>query len=50
MIDMSGQTHWTHSTCPYQKFPRPIENVDQGALYYRKYFAGQGKRTTKMIK
>ncbi|XP_050303097.1 signal-induced proliferation-associated 1-like protein 1 isoform X1 [Anthonomus grandis grandis] len=35
-----GETHWRHSTCPYQKFPRPIENVDQGALYYRKYFAG----------
>ncbi|XP_066154442.1 signal-induced proliferation-associated 1-like protein 1 isoform X4 [Euwallacea fornicatus] len=36
-----GETHWRHSTCPYQRFPRPIENVDQGALYYRKYFAGQ---------
>ncbi|KAL1509707.1 hypothetical protein ABEB36_004404 [Hypothenemus hampei] len=36
-----GETHWRHSTCPYQRFPRPIENVDQGALYYRKYFSGQ---------
>ncbi|CAG9861015.1 unnamed protein product [Phyllotreta striolata] len=36
-----GETHWRHSTCPYQRFPRPIENVDQGALYYRKYFVGQ---------
>lgn len=38
-----GETHWRHSTCPYQRFPRPIENVDLGALYYRKHFAGQGK-------
>ncbi|XP_056642403.1 signal-induced proliferation-associated 1-like protein 1 isoform X4 [Diorhabda sublineata] len=37
----SGETHWRHSTCPYQRFPRPIENVDQGALYYRKFFVGQ---------
>ncbi|CAG9762814.1 unnamed protein product [Ceutorhynchus assimilis] len=37
----TGETHWRHSTCPYQRFPRPIENVDQGALYYRKYFSGQ---------
>ncbi|CAH0561452.1 unnamed protein product [Brassicogethes aeneus] len=33
-----GETHWRNSTCPYQKFPRPIENVDQGAKYYRHYF------------
>lgn len=38
-----GETHWRHSTCPYQRLPRPIESVDQGALYYRKYFLGQGK-------
>ncbi|KYB27859.1 Signal-induced proliferation-associated 1-like protein 2 [Tribolium castaneum] len=36
-----GETHWRHSTCPYQRLPRPIESVDQGALYYRKYFYGQ---------
>ncbi|KAJ3658284.1 hypothetical protein Zmor_010032 [Zophobas morio] len=36
-----GETHWRHSTCPYQRLPRPIESVDQGALYYRKYFLGQ---------
>ncbi|KAL3266358.1 hypothetical protein HHI36_010535 [Cryptolaemus montrouzieri] len=35
-----GETHWRHSTCPYQRLPRPIESVDQGALYYRKYFSG----------
>lgn len=38
-----GETHWRHSTCPYQRLPRPIESVDQGALYYRRYFLGQGK-------
>lgn len=37
-----GETHWTHSTCPYQRLPRPIESVDQGALYYRKFFVGNG--------
>ena len=41
----AGETHWRHSTCPYQRLPRPIESVDQGALYYRKYFKGQGKKT-----
>lgn len=39
-----GETHWRQSTCPYQRLPRPIESVDQGALYYRKYFLGQGKK------
>jgi hypothetical protein len=38
-----GETHWRHGTCPYQRHPRAIESVDQGALYYRKYFYGQGK-------
>lgn len=38
-----GETHWRHSTCPYQRLPRPIESIDQGALYYRSYFKGQGK-------
>ncbi|KRT83628.1 hypothetical protein AMK59_3825, partial [Oryctes borbonicus] len=36
-----GETHWRHSTCPYQRLPRPIESIDQGALYYRNYFKGQ---------
>ncbi|XP_068085355.1 signal-induced proliferation-associated 1-like protein 2 isoform X3 [Anabrus simplex] len=36
-----GETHWRHGTCPYQRQPRAIESVDQGALYYRKYFYGQ---------
>lgn len=44
-----GETHWRHSTCPYQRFPRPIENVDQGALYYRKYFANQGRWTYSIL-
>ena len=38
-----GETHWRHGTCPYQRHPRAIESVDQGARYYRKHFYGQGK-------
>lgn len=37
-----GETHWKHGTCPYQPQVTSIENIDQGALYYRKYFYGQG--------
>nr|CAD7263867.1 unnamed protein product [Timema shepardi] len=37
----SGDTHWKHGTCPYQRHGRPIESVDQGALYYRQYFHSQ---------
>ncbi|XP_073979531.1 uncharacterized protein [Rhodnius prolixus] len=37
-----GQSHWTHGpVCPYGQTPRPIESVDHGALYYRKYFYQQ---------
>ncbi|GJQ65090.1 hypothetical protein Trydic_g7238 [Trypoxylus dichotomus] len=36
-----GETHWKHSTCPYQRLPRPIESIDQGALYYKNYFKGK---------
>lgn len=32
---------WKDSTCPFQRGPRPIESVDSGARYYRKYFLGQ---------
>lgn len=39
-----GETHWKHTTCPYQRHTRAIESVDQGALYYRQYFYGQGKQ------
>lgn len=42
-----GDTHWKHGTCPYQKHHRTIESVDQGALYYRRYFFGQGKLQQK---
>lgn len=39
-----GQSHWTHGpVCPYGQTPRPIESVDHGALYYRKYFYQQGE-------
>lgn len=34
---------WKPATCPFQKGPRPIESVDSGAEYYRKYFLGQGE-------
>lgn len=36
----AGETHWRQSTCPYQRLPRPIESVDQGALYYKYHFMG----------
>lgn len=36
-----GETHWKHGMCPYQPLVTSIENIDQGALYYRKYFYGQ---------
>lgn len=34
-----NETIWKH-TCPLQKRPLPIESVDEGAYYYRKYFLG----------
>ncbi|XP_076173830.1 signal-induced proliferation-associated 1-like protein 2 isoform X2 [Ptiloglossa arizonensis] len=35
-----GETLWKHS-CPLQKRPLPIESVDEGAHYYRRYFLGR---------
>lgn len=35
-----GETLWRH-TCPLQKRPVPIESVDEGAHYYRRYFFGE---------
>ncbi|XP_043265519.1 signal-induced proliferation-associated 1-like protein 2 isoform X4 [Colletes gigas] len=35
-----GETLWKHS-CPMQKRPLPIESVDEGAHYYRRYFLGR---------
>lgn len=32
---------WKDNTCPFQRTQRPIESVDLGARYYRKYFIGQ---------
>lgn len=32
---------WKDNTCPFQRTQRPIESVDSGARYYRKYFIGQ---------
>lgn len=36
-----NETLWNKNTCPYQKNSRPIEQVDNGAHYYKKYFHGQ---------
>lgn len=36
-----NETLWTKHTCPFQKGTKPIEQVDNGAHYYRKYFHGQ---------
>uniref|UniRef100_A0A0A9ZCU3 Signal-induced proliferation-associated 1-like protein 2 n=1 Tax=Lygus hesperus TaxID=30085 RepID=A0A0A9ZCU3_LYGHE len=36
-----GETHWVEPACPYNTTNRPIEVIDQGALYYRKYFYQQ---------
>ncbi|XP_046611534.1 signal-induced proliferation-associated 1-like protein 1 isoform X1 [Neodiprion virginianus] len=35
-----GETLWKH-TCPLQRRPLPIESVDDGAHYYRRYFLGR---------
>nr|XP_034187683.1 signal-induced proliferation-associated 1-like protein 2 isoform X3 [Osmia lignaria] len=35
-----GETSWKY-TCPLQKRPLPIESVDEGAHYYRRYFLGR---------
>ncbi|XP_063699348.1 signal-induced proliferation-associated 1-like protein 1 [Culicoides brevitarsis] len=36
-----GEILWKQITCPFQRGPRPIEQVDHGARYYRNYFLGQ---------
>jgi len=35
-----GETMWKN-TCPLQKRPLPIESIDEGAHYYRRYFLGK---------
>lgn len=35
-----GEILWKQITCPFQRGPRPIEQVDHGARYYRNYFLG----------
>jgi len=37
----SGETHWTDSICP-ENYSRLIETTDEGDLYYRSFFFGQG--------
>lgn len=40
-----GSSHWPpDGACPYATGPRAIETVDNGALYYRQYFYGQGNQ------
>lgn len=39
----ASESIWKPATCPFQKGQRPIESVDSGAEYYRKYFLGQGE-------
>ncbi|XP_058822141.1 signal-induced proliferation-associated 1-like protein 1 isoform X3 [Topomyia yanbarensis] len=36
-----NETLWKANTCPYQRGPRPIEQIDNGALYYHQFFFGQ---------
>lgn len=36
-----NESLWKDNTCPFQRTQRPIESVDVGARYYRKYFIGQ---------
>lgn len=36
-----NETLWNKHTCPYQKGSKPMEQVDNGAHYYRQYFYGQ---------
>lgn len=42
-----GETLWKH-TCPLQKRPLPIESVDEGAHYYRRYFLGERTKTHRL--
>ncbi|XP_065083536.1 signal-induced proliferation-associated 1-like protein 1 isoform X2 [Ochlerotatus camptorhynchus] len=37
----TNETLWKANSCPYQKGPRPIEQIDNGALYYRQHFFSQ---------
>lgn len=39
----SGETHWTEGICP-ENYSKLIETTDEGDLYYRAFFFGQGKK------
>lgn len=41
-----GETLWKHA-CPLQKRLLPIESVDEGAHYYRRYFLGESGTSTR---
>lgn len=36
-----SESLWKQTTCPFQRGNRPIEQVDNGAYYFRNYFLGQ---------
>lgn len=38
----SGETHWTDGICP-ENYSKLIETTDEGDLYYRSFFFGQGR-------
>lgn len=39
-----GETHWTEGICP-ENYTKLIETTDEGDLYYRRFFFGQGKKS-----
>lgn len=43
-----GKTHWTEGICP-ENYSKLIETVDEGDLYYRAFFFGQGKKIYKFL-
>lgn len=38
---LPGDTHWTEGICP-ENYSKLIETTDEGDLYYRTFFFGQG--------
>lgn len=40
----NGETHWTEGICP-ENYSKLIETTDEGDLYYRSFFFGQGKKS-----
>ena len=40
-----GCSHWRHALCPYLRNSLSIEEVDQGAHFFKTHFVGQGNET-----